>query len=143
MGSSLGDEHNLRFEDEARSGWCCFNRPGVKKAKITVIKKFQVDPLHISCGQRSLTGRSPPPQLSTELLNPHQQASAPPPPAAGPQALAVAGHPKYPPPAQYQPQAQYFQEEAHYQKTPESSHYPTPGNANPIWVQSPPSYSQY
>jgi len=147
-GSVTITAYDPRFEDEARSGWCCFNRPGVKKAKITVIKKFQVDPLHISCGQRSLTGRSPPPQLSTELPNPHQQVFTPPPPAAGPQAFAVAGNPQYPPPAQYQPPTQYFQQETHYQKAsalnpPESSHFPTPGNANPIWVQSPPSYSQY
>merc|ERR1712107_843474 len=68
-GSVTITAYDPRFEDEARSGWCCFNWPGVKKAKITVIKKFQVDLLHISCGQRSLTGRSPPPQ-PTSLCTP-------------------------------------------------------------------------
>ena len=75
--------YDPKFEDEAHSGCCCFGRPGVKRVKVTVIKKFLAAPLHISGKGNDLVPPSvnghpsPSPQPSVGGFH-QQQASAPP-----------------------------------------------------------------
>merc|ERR1711974_507918 len=75
--------YDPKFEEEANSGCCCFGRPGVKRVKVTVIKKFLAAPLHISGEGNGLVPPSvnghpsPPPQPSVGGF-PQQQVSAPP-----------------------------------------------------------------
>jgi len=59
--------YDPNFADEANSGCCCFGRPGVKRAKVTVIKKFLVAPLYISSGGNDLM----PPSVNGHF-SPHQ-----------------------------------------------------------------------
>ena len=76
--------YDPKFEEEAHSGCCCFGRPGVKRAKVTVIKKFSMAPLHISGEENSVVPPSanghpsPPQQPSVGGFPLQQQASAPP-----------------------------------------------------------------
>ena len=83
--------YDPRFEEEANSGFCCFGRPGVKRMKVTVIKKFSTAPLHISGEGNGLVTSYPSP-----LPPPQQQASAPPLSHASGQYIsphATAGYP--------------------------------------------------
>ena len=75
--------YDPRFEEEAKSGFLCFGRPGVKQVNVTVIKKFSTAPLHISAGENGLvppSATSFPSSLPSSVggYYPQQQASAPP-----------------------------------------------------------------
>ena len=111
--------YDPKFVDVANSGFCCFGRPGVKREKVTVIKKFFMAPLHISGEGNSLV----PPSVNghPSVGFPQQQPSAP--------------APQYPPMPQYSQAPQYTQASQY----PPTSQYPplTPADANQNWSQPP------
>merc|ERR1712233_121293 len=117
-----------RFEEEAKSGCCCFGRPGVKRGKVTVIKKFLTAPLHISSGDNGVlppSATSYPSFLPPSVGNyyPQQKASAPPMNPSGqyvsPQ--VTAGYPS----------------EVQEYATPMSGYPPAPALGNPPAAQHP------
>ena len=93
--------YDPRFEEEAKSGCCCFGRPGVKRMKVTLIKKFLTAPLHIfregnGLSAPSVTSSYPSPLPPTTSSYHQQEASAPPLQAPAGQYVApqaTAGYP--------------------------------------------------
>ena len=117
--------YDPKFVDVANSGFCCFGRPGVKRATVTVIKKFSMAPLHISGEGNGLVPPS---------VNGHPSSCQP---SVGgfPQQQPSAPAPQYPPTPQYSQAPQYTQASQY----PPTSQYPplAPAVANQNWSQPP------
>ena len=127
--------HEPAYKEQAKAGFLCFGSAGVRKAEVTVVKRFSIAPLHLSGGQLV--------PLPGDLGAPYQGGPAagyPPPQPAG-YPPPVSGYPPPtawcpPPPSGYPPPVSGY--------PPQPSGYPPQSSCYPPQPSGyPPQYSGY